>query len=113
LKQKDLDNLLKKIYDTFQQNDKKIIFDGIKEIYHKYLSDDRVKNYDSNKLNINLREELEKQIDHLENQLSNVSHNKNQRERTQAHDFHKKMQENSALIEEMTRIRKMNTEYID
>ena len=110
---KDFQNLLKKIYESFQSNDKKSIFNGIKEIYHKYISDDAIKNFDSNKLNKDIKAELEKHIDHLQNELEHVTENKNKKEKRQVLDYQKKMQENSLLIEEMTRIKKMNNEYIN
>ena len=110
---KDFQNLLRKIYETFQSNDKQAIYDGIKEIYHKYISDDAVKNFNSDKLNKNVRAELEKQIDHLQNELENVNVGKNRREKSQVQDYRKKMKENSLLIEEMTRVKKMNNEYLN
>ena len=110
---KDFQNLLKKIYESFQSNDKKSIFNGIKEIYHKYISEDAIKNFDSNKLNKDIKVELEKQIDHLQNELEHVNGSKNKKEKRQILDYQKKMQENSLLIEEMTRIKKMNNEYLN
>lgn len=110
LVKKDFDNLLKKIYDTFQTNDKKLIINGIREIYHRYLSLDAEKNFDSNKLNINVRAELEKHIDFLQKELNHVSNGKAKKERIQVFEYQKKMQENAMLIEEMTRLKKMNAE---
>ena len=109
---KDLQNLLRKIYETFQSNDKISIYNGIKEIYHKYISDDAIKNFDSNKLNKNVRIELEKQIEHLQNELENINENKTRKEKNQVTDYQKKMKENSLLIEEMTRVKKLNNEYL-
>ena len=43
LLEKDLDNLLQKIYDTFQTNDKNIILKGIKKIYNTYLTADQIR----------------------------------------------------------------------
>lgn len=110
LVKKDFDNLLKKIYDTFQTNDKKMIINGIREIYHRYLSLDAEKNFDSNKLNINVRAELEKHIDFLQKELNHVSNGKAKKEKIQVFEYQKKMQENAMLIEEMTRLKKMNAE---
>ena len=110
LVKKDFDNLLKKIYNTFQTNDKKMIINGIREIYHRYLSLDAEKNFDSNKLNINVRAELEKHIDFLQKELNHVSNGKAKKEKIQVFEYQKKMQENAMLIEEMTRLKKMNAE---
>ena len=109
---KDLQNLLRKIYETFQSNDKTAIYNGIKDIYHKYISEDAIKNFNSNKLNKNVRIELEKQIDHLQNELENINDIKTRKEHNQLSDYRKKMKENSLLIEEMTRVKKMNNEYL-
>ena len=111
--QKDYDNLLKKIYNTFQSNDKKLIVNGITEIYHRYLSHDAEKNYDSNKLNVNIQNELEKQIDFLQGQLGHVSGNKNKNEKIQVFQYQRKMQENTMLIEEMTRLKKIHSEFVN
>ena len=113
LKQKDLDNLLRKIYYTFQQNDKNAILRGIKEIYQIFLSDDAEKNFDSNKLNIDLKEELKKQIVFLQDELANVNAAKNQREKNQNSDYRKKMNENAMLIEEMSRLKRINNDHIN
>ena len=110
LVRKDFDNLLKKIYDTFQTNDKKAIINGMREIYHRYLSLDAEKNFDSNRLNVNVRAELEKHIDFLQKELNHVSNGKQKKERIQVFEYQKKMQENAILIEEMTRLKKMNSE---
>ena len=111
--QKDYDNLLKKIYNTFQSNDKKLIVNGITEIYHRYLSHDADKHYDSNKLNVNIQNELEKQIDFLQGQLGHVSGSKNKNEKIQVFQYQRKMQENTMLIEEMTRLKKIHTEFLN
>ena len=106
---KDLNNLLKKIFDSFQTCDPKEIINSVREIYHKYLSNDAYKNYDSNKLNINLRKELESQIDYLQKQLINKNEGINRKEKILHSDYKKKMQENALLLEEMTRVKKINT----
>ena len=41
--EKDMDNLLQKIYDTFQTGDKNIIIKEIRKIYNMYLSNDQEK----------------------------------------------------------------------
>ena len=43
LLEKDLDNLLQKIYDTFQTNDKNIILKNIKKIYNTYITEEQIK----------------------------------------------------------------------
>ena len=68
---KDYSNLLKKIFDSYQTCDGKEIINSVREIYHKYLSSDARKNFDSNRLNPNLRKELERQIDYLQRELMN------------------------------------------
>ena len=110
---KDYDNLLHKIYDTCQSNDKNTMISGIREIYRKYLSQDADKNFDTNKLNPNMRVELENQIDYLQGKLGNVSSNKTKNDRIQVYQYHRKMQENSMLIEEMSRIKKLNAGYVN
>ena len=109
-KKKDLDNLLKKIYDSYQTCDSKEILNSIREIYHKYLSNDAKKNFDSNKLNVNLRDELEKQIDYLQRELTNKNEGILRKEKILSSDYAKKMQENALLLEEMTRVKKLNAE---
>jgi hypothetical protein len=113
LKQKDLNNLLRKIYYTFQQNDKNAILNGIKEIYQIFLSEDAEKNFDSNKLNIDLKDELKKQIVFLQDELANVNTTKNQREKILNYDYKKKMSENAMLIEEMSRLKRINNDHIN
>ena len=107
---KDYDNLLKRIYDSYQTCDSKEILNSVREIYHKYLSNDAKKNFDSNKLNVNLRTELEKQIDYLQRELTNKNEGILRKERILNSDYTKKMQENALLLEEMTRVKKLNAE---
>ena len=82
----------------------------MREIYHKYLSNDAKKNYDSNKLNPNLRFELEQQIDYLQKQLMNKNEASLRKEKILNSEYAKKMQENALLLEEMTRVKKINIE---
>ncbi len=107
---KDFNNLLKKIFDAYQKCDGKEIINSVREIYHKYLSSDAKKNYDSNKLNPNLRFELEQQIDYLQKELLNKNEAIQRKEKILNADYSKKMQENALLLEEMTRVKKLNTE---
>ena len=107
---KDYNNLLKRIYDSYQTCDSKEILNSVREIYHKYLSNDAKKNFDSNKLNVNLRTELEKQIDYLQRELTNKNEGILRKEKILNSDYTKKMQENAVLLEEMTRVKKLNAE---
>ena len=61
--------MLRTIYDTFQTNDKRDILLGIREIYQKYISKDVKKFNEKGKIDMNVRIELEKQIEHLQNEL--------------------------------------------
>ena len=107
---RDFNNLLKRIYDSYQTCDSKEIIDSVREIYHKYLSNDAKKNFDSSKLNVNLRGELEKQIDYLQRELTNKNDGIIRKEKMLNSDYAKKMQENALLLEEMTRVKKLNAE---
>ena len=107
---KDFDNLLKKIFDSYQTCDGKEIINSVREIYHKYLSNDAKKNYDSNKLNPNLRFELEQHIDYLQKQLTNKNEASLRKDKILNSEYAKKMQENAILLEEMTRVIKINRE---
>ena len=107
---KDSNNLLKRIYDSYQTCDSKEILNSVREIYHKYLSNDAKKNFDSSKLNVNLRAELEKQIDYLQRELTNKNEGIIRKEKMLSSDYAKKMQENAILLEEMTRVKKLNAE---
>ena len=107
---KDFNNLLKKIFDSYQTCDGKEIINSVREIYHKYLSNDAKKNYDSNKLNPNLRFELERHIDYLQKQLMNKNEASLRKEKILNSEYAKKMQENALLLEEMTRVKKLNSE---
>ena len=107
---RDFNNLLKKIYDSYQTCDTKEIINSVREIYHKYLSNDAKKNFDSSKLNVNLREELERQIDYLQRELTNKNEGIIRKEKMLNSDYSKKMQENALLLEEMSRVKKLNAE---
>ena len=48
-------------------NDKKKILKGVNQIYTSYITPEVVKKIDSSKLNPNIRDELEKQIEFLQN----------------------------------------------
>ena len=99
--EKDFDNLLQKIYDTFQSNDKNVIIKGIRKIYNIYLTNDVVKKIDSSKLNVNIRDELTKQIDFLQKGILNITETKNRRESNQNSEIFKKTRENGELIKQL------------
>ena len=101
LLEKDLDNLLQKIYDTFQTNDKNIILKGIKKIYNTYLTADQIRKINSSKLNENIRDELTKQIDFLQKGILNIADQKARREANQNSEIFKKTKENAELIKQL------------
>jgi hypothetical protein len=107
---KDMDNLLQKIYDTFQTGDKNLIIKGIRKIYNLYLTSDQEKKIDSSKLNINVRDELTKQIDFLQKGILNIADQKAKREMNQNSEIFKKTRENSALIIQLNQKEKDYTE---
>ena len=108
--QKDMNNLLQKIYDTFQTGDKNLIIKGIRNIYNLYLSNDIKKDIDSSKLNINIRDELTKQIDFLQKGILSIADQKTKREMNQNSEIFKKMRENSALTIQLNQKEKDFTE---
>ena len=108
--EKDMDNLLQKIYDTFQTGDKNIIIKEIRKIYNMYLSNDQEKKIDSSKLNINVRDELTKQIDFLQKGILNIADQKAKREMNQNSEIFKKTRENSALTIQLNQKEKDYTE---
>ena len=101
LLEKDLDNLLQKIYDTFQTNDKNIILKNIKKIYNTYLTADQIKKINNSKLNDNIRDELTKQIDFLQKGILNIADQKAKREANQYSEIYKKTKENAELIKQL------------
>lgn len=105
-KEKEMDNLLQKIYDTFKNNDKNKIIQGIQEIHNLYLTGDVVKKIDSEKLNVNIKDELEKQIDFLQKSLINVTELRGKKEVIQKSEILRRTSENSTLINELNRIKK-------
>jgi hypothetical protein len=108
--EKDFDNLLQKIYDTFQSNDKNVIIKGIRKIYNIYLTSDVVKKIDSSKLNVNIRDELTKQIDFLQKGILNITETKNRRESNQNSEIFKKTRENGELIKQLNAKKKAYSE---
>ena len=110
LAKKEFETLLRTIYDTFQTNDKRDILLGIRDIYKKYISKDAKKFNEKGKIDINVRIELEKQIEHLQNELDREKDMSIQKGKTQEIEYRKKMEENEALIKEMTKIKKINAE---
>ena len=108
--EKDMDNLLQKIYDTFQTGDKNIIIKEVRKIYNLYLTSDQEKKIDSSKLNINIRDELTKQIDFLQKGILNIADQKAKREMNQNSEIFKKTRENSALTIQLNQKEKDYTE---
>ena len=106
LLEKDFDNLLQKIYDTFQSNDKNQIIKGIRKIYNIYLTSDVVQKIDSSKLNVNIRDELTKQIDFLQKGILNITEIKNKREKNQNAEIAKTTGENASLIKQLNQKKK-------
>ena len=110
LAKKEFETLLRTIYDTFQTNDKRDILLGIREIYQKYISKDVKKFNEKGKIDMNVRIELEKQIEHLQNELDKEKEMNIHKDKVQEIEYRKKMEENEALIKEMTKIKKINIE---
>ena len=108
--EKDMDNLLQKIYDTLQTGDKNIIIKEIRKIYNLYLTSEKEKKIDSSKLNINIRDELTKQIDFLQKGILNIADQKAKREMNQNSEIFKKTRENSALTIQLNQKEKDYTE---
>ena len=100
LAKKEFETLLRTIYDTFQTNDKKDILIGIREIYKKYISKNAKMFNDKGKIEINVRIELEKQIEHLQNELDRKKEMSIQKGKAQEIEYRKKMEENENLIKE-------------
>ena len=110
LAKKEFETLLRTIYDTFQTNDKRDILLGIKDIYQKYISNDAKKYNEKGKIDMNVRIELEKQIEHLQNELDRKKDMSIEKGKTQEIEYRKKMEENEKLIKEMSKIKKINIE---
>ena len=108
--EKDMDNLLQKIYDTIQTGDKNIIIKEVRKIYNLYLTSEKEKKIDSSKLNINIRDELTKQIDFLQKGILNIADQKSKREMNQNSEIFKKTRENSALTIQLNQKEKDYTE---
>lgn len=100
-KEADFDNLLQKIYNAFQTADKNKIISEIREIYVIYLTGDVQRKIDSSKLNINIKDELEKQIDFLQKSLINVTEIRGKKEIIQKSEINRRTSENSTLIAEL------------
>ena len=101
LLEKDLDNLLQKIYDTFQTNDKNIILKNIKKIYNTYITEDQIRKINNSKLNENIKDELTKQIDFLQKGILTIADQKAKREANQNSEIYKKTKENAELIKHL------------
>ena len=108
--EKDFDNLLQKIYDTFQPNNKNVIIKGIRKICNMYLTNDVFQKIDSSKLNVNIRDELAKRIDMLQKGITNITMTNNTREKNQNSEIFKKTKENAALIKQLNAKKKAYSE---
>ena len=109
LLEKDLDNLLQKIYDTFQTNDKNIILKNIKKIYNQYITDEQIRKINNSKLNENIKDELTKQIDFLQKGILSIAEQKAKREANQNSEIYKKTKENAELIKHLNMKKKAYT----
>ena len=108
LAKKEFETLLRTIYDTFQTNDKRDILLGIREIFNTYILKDAKKFNEKGKIEMNVRIELEKQIEHLQNELDKEKENNINKDKISEIEYRKKMEENQNLIKEMTKIKKLN-----
>ncbi len=108
LAKKEFETLLRTIYDTFQTNDKRDILLGIREIFNTYILKDAKKFNEKGKIEMSVRIELEKQIEHLQNELDKEKENNINKDKISEIEYRKKMEENQNLIKEMTKIKKIN-----
>ena len=113
LAKKEFETLLRTIYDTFQTNDKRDILLGIREIFNTYILKDAKKFNEKGKIEMNVRIELEKQIEHLQNELDKEKENNINKDKISEIEYRKKMEENQNLIKEMTKIKKLNSDMIN
>jgi len=100
-KETQLDDLLQKFYEVYRTNDKKKILQGVNQIYALYITPEVVKKIDSSKLNPNIRDELEKQIEFLQKSLVNITEVKAKKEGIQKNEIFKRTDQNSLLINEL------------
>ncbi len=100
-KEQQLDDLLQKFYEVYKSNDKKKILKGVNQIYASYITPEVIKKIDSSKLNPNIRDELEKQIEFLQNSLVNMNEVKSKKEGIQKNELFKRTDQNSLLINEL------------
>jgi len=100
-KENELEELLQKFYEVFQSNDKNTILKGLRQIYSLYLTPEVISKIDASKLNVNIRDELEKQIDFLQKSLLNVTELKSKKENIQKNEIFKRTEQNSLLINQL------------
>lgn len=100
-KETQLNDLLQKFYEVYRTNDKKKILQGVNQIYAMYITPEVVKKIDSSKLNPNIRDELEKQIEFLQKSLLNITEVKAKKEGIQKNEIFKRTDQNSMLINEL------------
>ena len=108
--QSEFDDVLIKIYESFQTNNKNEIYRCICEIYRKYLTEQFLEKMNRNKLIIDIREELEKQIDALQNNISQENKNQEKIDYLQNRYKEKKIDENSKLLGNCTRLKIKNND---
>ena len=106
-----LDNILLKLYDSFLTNNKNNVFRAVCEIYKKFITNEFLNEIQKKKLNVNIKDELENQIDLLQNNLNLTNeHSKNVEKLTQ-YFKEQKMKENSCLIENFNVVNKKNIDF--
>jgi len=111
LKAKDMvfDNLLQKIHEAFQDCDKTKILNGLRKVYTEYVNDDVIRGIEESKLNTNIKNELDKQIDFLQNSLNNVYFMKGKKEKIQKDQILITTKQNADLINHLNEIKKQQT----
>ena len=106
-----LDNILIKLYDSFLTNNKNNVYRAVCEIYKKFITNEFLNEVQNKKLNVDIKDELENQIDLLQNNLNITNeHSKNIEKLTQ-YFKEQKMKENSCLIENFNVVNKKNIDY--
>ena len=112
LKAKDMvfDNLLSKIHEAFQDCDKTTILNGLRKIYTDYVNDDVIRGIEESKLNSNIKNELDKQIDFLQNSLKSVYLMKGKKDNIQKHQILITTKQNADLINHLNDIKKQHTD---
>ena len=108
LLQANFDEVLLKIYESFQSGNKNEIFRCVCEIYRIYLSDEFLDKMNKKKLIVDIREELEKQIDSLQNSIHQEQKNKMKLDDYNNKYKENKINENSNLLNNCARLKIKN-----